>query len=131
MLNFACVESQDKLKLDVKLWLKANNYSYAWLAERCYVTEATVRNWMARKSIPEAKAHIIRELIKQVPLTLPGRVRVQEETRVTIEMDQETRRLLEKRAFAQGKTLPSSLLTRLLTSVQSKLSVVLVRQVAL
>ena len=42
--------NQDELKMNVKLWLKANNFDYAWLAERCFVTEATVRNWMAKKA---------------------------------------------------------------------------------
>ena len=58
--------NQDELKMNVKLWLKANGFDYAWLAERCFVTEATVRNWMAKKPIPAAKEHIIRELIKQL-----------------------------------------------------------------
>ncbi len=104
---FASVETQnqDELKLNVKLWLKANNYSYAWLAEKCFVTEATVRNWMARKVIPAAKEHIIRELMKDLPMALPSRVMVKEETLVTLSLDSATRKLLEKKAFAQGKTL--------------------------
>lgn len=104
---FASVETsnQDELKMNVKLWLKANNYSYAWLAEKCFVTESTVRNWMARKLIPAAKEHIIRELMKELPLSLPSRVVVTEETRVTLSLDPTTRKLLEKKAFAQGKTL--------------------------
>ena len=97
--------SQDVLKLNVKLWLKANNYSYAWLAEKCFVTEATVRNWMARKLIPAAKEHIIREMMKELPLSLPSRVQVKEETLVTLSLDPATRKQLEKKAFAQGKTL--------------------------
>ena len=104
---FATVEAQnqDELKLNVKLWLKANNYSYAWLAEKCYVTETTVRNWMARKVIPAAKEHIIREMMKELPLSLPSRVQVTEETRVTLSLDPATRKVLVKKAFAQGKTL--------------------------
>ena len=104
---FVSVETlnQDELKMNVKLWLKANNYSYAWLAEKCFVTESTVRNWMARKLIPAAKEHIIRELMKELPLSLPSRVVVTEETRVTLSLDPVTRKLLEKKAFAQGKTL--------------------------
>ena len=97
--------SQDELKLNVKLWLKANNYSYAWLAEKCFVTEATVRNWMARKLIPAAKEHIIREMMKELPLSLPSRVQVKEETLVTLSLDPTTRKQLEKKAFARGKTL--------------------------
>ena len=98
-------QNQDELKLNVKLWLKANNYSYAWLAEKCFVTESTVRNWRARKIIPAAKEHIIRELMKELPLSLPSRVQVSEETRVTLSLDPVTRKMLEKKAFAQGKTL--------------------------
>ncbi len=98
-------QNQAELKMNVKLWLKANNFDYAWLAERCYVTEATVRNWMAQKSIPAAKEHIIRGLIKQLPLTPPSRVHVEEETLITLKLDPDTRKVLEKKAFAQGKTL--------------------------
>jgi len=98
-------QNQDELKLNIKLWLKANNYSYAWLAEKCFVTEATVRNWMARKLIPVAKEHIIREMMKELPLSLPSRVQVKEETLVTLSLDPSTRKALEKKAFAQGKTL--------------------------
>ena len=95
----------DELKLNVKLWLMPNNYNYAWLAEKCFVTEATVRNWMARKVIPAAKEHIIRELMKDLPLSLPSRVQVSEETRVTLSLDPSTRASLERKAFSQGKTL--------------------------
>ena len=97
--------NQDELKMNVKLWLKANGFDYAWLAERCFVTEATVRNWMAKKPIPAAKEHIIRELIKQLPLTLPSRVQVEEETLITLKLDPDTRKVLEKKTFSQGKTL--------------------------
>ena len=97
--------NQDELKMNVKLWLKANNFNYAWLAEKCFVSEATVRNWMARKPIPAAKEYIIRELIKKLPLTLPSRVSVEEETRITLKLGPETRKELEKKAFSQGKTL--------------------------
>ena len=98
-------QNQDELKLNVKLWLKANNCSYSWLAEKCYVSEATVRNWMAKKQIPAAKEYIIREMMKELPLALPSRVQVQEETRVTLSLDSATRKVLERMAFEQGKTL--------------------------
>lgn len=97
--------NQEALKMNVKLWLKSNNFDYSWLAQRCFVTEATVRNWMAQKPIPAAKEHIIRELIKQLPLTLPSRVHVEEETIIKLTLDSETRKVLEKKAFSQGKTL--------------------------
>lgn len=105
ILRSVKAQNQDELKLNVKLWLKANNYSYAWLAGKCFVTEATVRNWMARKVIPASKEFIIRELMKDMPLSLPSRVQVTEETHVTLSLDANTRRVLEKKAFAQGKTL--------------------------
>ena len=98
-------QEQSELKRNLKIWLKANNYSYAWLAERCYVSESTVRNWMAKKQIPAAKVHIIREMVKELPLVLPKRVQVEEETKITLSLDVGTRSILEKRAFAQGKTL--------------------------
>lgn len=100
------MEGSDNLKLDVKVWLKANGRDYAWLAQQCYVTESTVRNWMARKPIPEAKAHIIRSLIAAQPLTMPAaRVAVKEETLITLGLDADTRKALETKAFAEGKTL--------------------------
>ena len=105
ILRHVKAQNQDELKLNVKLWLKANNYSYAWLAGKCFVTEATVRNWMARKVIPASKEFIIRELMKDMPLSLPSRVQVTEETHVTLSLDAATRRVLEKKAFSQGKTL--------------------------
>ncbi|MBR5592541.1 MAG: hypothetical protein IKZ13_06975 [Akkermansia sp.] len=100
-------ENQDELKSNLKIWLKANNHDYAWLAEKCYVSEATVRNWMARKPIPAAKVYIINEIIKmkEVEVTMPSRVQVEEETRITMSLDSKTRRMLERKAFAAGKTL--------------------------
>ena len=99
------MDAQDNLKLETKVWLKTNGRDYAWLAQQCYVTESTVRNWMARKSIPEAKAHIIRTLIARQPLTMPSRVAVKEETVITLGLDADTRKALEQKAFAEGKTL--------------------------
>lgn len=99
------MEAQESLKLDAKVWLKANGRDYAWLAQQCYVTESTVRNWMARKPIPEAKAHIIRSLIAAQPLAMPARVAVKEETLITLALDPDTRKALEEKAFSVGKTL--------------------------
>ncbi len=96
---------QDQLKRNVKMWLKSNSFDYAWLAERCFVTETTVRNWMAKKKIPDSKAHIIEELIKSKPIKLPPRVQVEEETTVTLKLDSATRAALEHRAFMRGMSL--------------------------
>lgn len=104
-------ENQKDLKLNVKLWLKANGYDYAWLAENCYVSESTVRNWMARKPIPRAKEHIIRQLIAQRPVvmppapTTPSPISVKAETLITFRLEQDVRQLLEEKAFKQGLTL--------------------------
>lgn len=100
--------SQKDLKLNVKIWLKANGYDYAWLAENCYVSESTVRNWMARKSIPKAKEHIIRQLIAQRPVLMPpasSTIEVKAETIVSFKLEQKMRKTLEDKAFSQGMTL--------------------------
>lgn len=64
---------QQDLKADVKRWLKARGLDYKWLAEKCFVSEVTVYNWMAKKRIPEVKEHIIRSLMAELPVTLPVR----------------------------------------------------------
>lgn len=97
---------QDELKRDLKEWLKKNNRDYAWLASKCLVSELTVRNWMARKLIPTAKANLIRTMIKQVDIILPApRVQVTERTVISLELDADTKQALERQAFSQGKTL--------------------------
>lgn len=46
----------DEFKIKVKTWLKANGHDYSWLAKQLNgVSESTIRNWMARKDIPQAK----------------------------------------------------------------------------
>lgn len=104
---------QKDLKLNVKIWLKANGFDYAWLADNCFVSESTVRNWMARKPIPRAKEHIIRQLIAQSPVVMPNAaanavppvISVKAETLVTFKLDQGVRQALENKAFKQGLTL--------------------------
>lgn len=101
-------ENQKDLKLNVKLWLKANGYDYAWLAKNCFVSESTVRNWMARKTIPRAKEHIIRQLISHQTVVMPSApstIRVKAETVITFKLEQDTRKALEDKAFKQGLTL--------------------------
>ena len=111
----------EDLKLDVKLWLKANRRDYAWLAQRCYVTETTVRNWMAKKPIPKAKAHIIRELISQSPVMMPSMppIDVTLQTHVMIRLDKDVTKRLEDKAFAQGLTL-EEFLSRTLANLSAK-----------
>lgn len=70
------------------------------------MSETTVRNWMAKKSIPKAKAHIIRELIAQKPVLMPSSaIDVSLQTHVTIRLDTGVTKRLEERAFAKGLTL--------------------------
>lgn len=110
------MDEQQDLKLRVKIWLKSNGRDYAWLAENCYVSESTVRNWMARKSIPKAKEHIIRQLIAQRPVVLPSEntnatlistssISVKAETLISFTLEQTLRKKLEDKAFKQGFTL--------------------------
>lgn len=54
---------QESIKNQLKAWLKLNNKTYADVAEACYVTESTVRNWMAKKKIPIAKIKLLEQLI--------------------------------------------------------------------
>lgn len=98
---------QSDLKLQTKLWLKANNRTYAWLAQQCHVSEATVRNWMARKTIPAIKEIIIRGIIGDSTLRLPGDtpIRVKEETLITLKLTPQSRAILERTAQAHNKTL--------------------------
>lgn len=125
MIYNRVVETDDQkdLKLNVKLWLKANGYDYAWLADNCFVTESTVRNWMARKSIPKAKEVIIRQLITQQPVVMPpaapaaSGISVRAETLITFRLEQNVRKILEDKAFKQGLTLEE-----FLSSAMSKLT---------
>lgn len=117
-------ENQKDLKLDIKIWLKSNGYDYAWLADNCFVSESTVRNWMARKPIPKAKEHIIRQLIAQRPVVLPSvnalptaPISVKAETLITFKLGQEDRSKLEAKAFKQGLTIEEYL-----TQMMSKLT---------
>ena len=61
---------------------------------------------MAKKPIPKAKAHIIRELISQNPVIMPtSAIDVKLQTHVTIRLDKEVSKRLEDKAFEQGMTL--------------------------
>lgn len=114
------MDHQDDLKLDIKIWLKQNRRDYAWLAEKCYVTESTVRNWMARKPIPRAKEHIIRQLITQNVVQVPQpKVDVKFETIMTLRLDSETRQKLESKAYSQGMT-PEELLCRMVINLSTE-----------
>ncbi len=52
---------------EIKNWLKTNNLSYEWLAEKCLVKYGTVKNWMAKTEIPPAKLDFIKSLMEKEP----------------------------------------------------------------
>ncbi len=89
--------NQEELKTRAKRWLKTNRLDYAWLAGKCFVSEATVRNWMSQKSIPKAKEYIINELINRQAGEISDEVMPQ--------LAPDVQKALEKKAFSQGKTL--------------------------
>lgn len=51
--------TEDQFKLAVKLFVKQHGYSYADVASVTDVSEATVRNWMAKKKIPVVKKKLL------------------------------------------------------------------------
>lgn len=82
----------------------------------CYVSESTVRNWMARREIPLAKQDIIRRLItqgSQLPLE------VKTETIISIRLTEEIREDLNTRAREKGFTL-EEYVHRALTDIANK-----------
>ena len=98
-------DPQKEFKISMKLWLKSSGFDYAWLATHCFVTETTVRNWMAKKSIPAAKCHIINSLMRDIPLSLGTRVAVNEETHIKLRLSSDARQRLDEKAAQQGKSL--------------------------
>lgn len=103
---------QQDLKADVKRWLKARGLDYKWLAEKCFVSEVTVYNWMAKKRIPEVKEHIIRSLMAELPITLPS-VKVETESRVILQLPSDVQAALERKALDSKMTLTDFLATKI------------------
>ncbi|MGN0865686.1 MAG: hypothetical protein ACI4P8_06030 [Akkermansia sp.] len=100
------IDTQDEFKMAIKLWLRRQGYDYAWLANQCGVTETTVRNWMAKKSIPAIKVAIIRSVMKDLPMILPRpTMNVREKTVLELTLTAEMRAALESKAAPLGKSL--------------------------
>lgn len=57
----------EDFKTQVKAWLKNRGVDYLWLADQCGVSVNTVRNWMAKASIPPLKQKMLRKLIALLP----------------------------------------------------------------
>lgn len=53
--------TDDEFKLELKAFLKRNRFGYGDVASLAFVSEATVRNWMAQKKIPAAKKKLLRD----------------------------------------------------------------------
>lgn len=103
---------QQDLKADVKRWLKARGLDYKWLAEKCFVSEVTVYNWMAKKRIPEVKEHIIRSLMAELPITLPS-VKVETESRVILQLPSDVQAALERKALNCKMTVTDFLASKI------------------
>lgn len=57
--------NQDELKAEIKVWLKEQKISREDFAAQCFVSPNTVRNWLARVSIPKDKEALIRLLMEK------------------------------------------------------------------
>lgn len=100
------IDTQDEFKMGIKLWLRRQGYDYAWLASQCGVSETTVRNWMARKSIPAIKVAIIRSVMKDLPMIVPRpAMTVREKTILELTLTPEMREALEAKAAPLGKSV--------------------------
>lgn len=58
-------ENQDELKAQIKVWLKQQKMTREEFAAECFVSPNTVRNWLARVSIPKDKEALIRLMMEK------------------------------------------------------------------
>lgn len=101
---------QTEFKNVVKNWLKSHRLDYRWMAERCGVSEITVRNWMSQKNIPPLKQQLIERVMQQLPVpeggadhSVPG-VMVNASLSLTVRLAPELYRRIAERAIAEGLT---------------------------
>ena len=101
---------QTEFKNAVKQWLKSHRLDYRWMAERCGVSEITVRNWMSQKNIPPLKQQLIERVMVQLPASeaetggsVPG-VSVNASMALTVQLAPELYWRLTERAQASGMT---------------------------
>ena len=105
------MNEQSEFKNEVKQWLKSHRLDYRWMAERCGVSEITVRNWMSQKNIPPLKQQLIERIMVQTPqpgitssTTVAG-VSVNASMSLTIQLASDVFRKLAERAQAEGISL--------------------------
>ena len=102
---------QMEFKSIVKQWLKSHRLDYRWIAERCGVSEITVRNWMSQKNIPPLKQQLIERIMVQLPVAspddslhdVPG-VTVNASMALTVHLAPDLYEKLNVRAQAEGLT---------------------------
>lgn len=103
-------DEQTVFKNAVKQWLKSHGLDYRWVAERCGVSEITVRNWMSQKNIPPLKRQLLERVMVQLPApdegaatAVPG-VEVNASLSLTVQLAPELYLKLSERARAMGLT---------------------------
>ena len=116
--------AQTDFKNEVKQWLKNHRLDYRWMADRCGVSEITVRNWMSQKNIPPLKQQLIERLMVQLPATaarnehatsIPG-VSVDAALSLTVKLAPDLYRKLTERALEEGMT-PEELVARAISEL--------------
>ena len=119
------MNAQSEFKNEVKQWLKSHKLDYRWMAERCGVSEITVRNWMSQKNIPPLKQQLLERIMVQMPTaaandagqSIPG-VSVNASMSLTVQLAPELYRKLTERALAENMT-PEALIARAISDLVS------------
>ena len=97
--------------LEIKDWLKKNCLKYAWLAEQCFVSEGSVKNWFSKCNIPPVKLALIKKLMKEPNPVIsdfanpPALPETELKNKLFITLDPETQTLLETQAHLNGMNL--------------------------
>lgn len=100
-------EAQSEFKDNIKQWLKSNGRSYAWMADKCGVSEITFRNWMSQKSIPSLKQRLLMRAMAETEETVATDskgVHVDATLSLTIRLQADVYHKLEMCAAARGMT---------------------------
>lgn len=119
------MNAQSEFKNEVKQWLKSHKLDYRWMAERCGVSEITVRNWMSQKNIPPLKQQLLERIMVQMPTagandagqSIPG-VSVNASMSLTVQLAPELYRRLTERALAENIT-PEALIAKAISDLVS------------
>ncbi len=128
---------QMEFKSMVKQWLKSHRLDYRWVAERCGVSEITVRNWMSQKNIPPLKQQLIERIMVQLPAAspddslqdVPG-VTVNASMALTVHLAPDLYEKLNVRAQAEGLTA-EALVARAIAGLVKEQSPMRTREVIL